>query len=180
MRIIFFSYLAIVFIGAVVLMLPVSHIGKITFIDALFTSTSATCVTGLVVKVTPEDFTLFGQFILVLLMQVGGIGYMSIVTLFFLVMRKNLNIHEKNMAKDSLNYSSNLDIQNFLQKVFVFTLLIEGLGIVILTARFSLEMSFLKALWHAIFHTVAAFNNAGFSTFRDNLAGYANDFTVFS
>ena len=74
LRIIFFSYLAIVFIGAVVLMLPFSHIGKITFIDALFTSTSATCVTGLVVKVTPEDFTLFGQFILVLLMQVGGIG----------------------------------------------------------------------------------------------------------
>ena len=178
LRIIFFSYLAIVFIGAVVLMLPFSHIGKITFIDALFTSTSATCVTGLVVKVTPEDFTLFGQFILVLLMQVGGIGYMSIVTLFFLVMRKNLNIHEKNMAKDSLNYSSNLDIQNFLQKVFVFTLLIEGLGIVILTARFSFEMPFLRALWHAIFHTVAAFNNAGFSTFRDNLVGYANDFTV--
>ena len=100
LRIIFFSYLAVVFIGAVVLMLPFSHIGKLTFIDALFTSTSATCVTGLVVKVTPEDFTLFGQFILVLLMQVGGIGYMSIVTLFFLVMRKNLNIHEKNMAKD--------------------------------------------------------------------------------
>ena len=103
LRIIFLSYLTVVLVGAIILMLPFAHVGKLTFIDALFTSTSATCVTGLIVKVTPEDFTLFGQFVLVILMQVGGVGYMSIVTLFFLVMRKNLNIHEKNMAKDSLN-----------------------------------------------------------------------------
>lgn len=178
LRIIFFSYLIVVLIGAVLLMLPFAHIGKLTFIDALFTSTSATCVTGLVVKVTPEDFTFFGQFVLLILMQVGGVGYMSIVTLFFLVMRKNLNIHEKNMAKDSLNYSSNLDIQNFLQKVFLFTFIIEALGIFILTLRFYADMPFLKALWQGIFHTVAAFNNAGFSMFRDNLVGYQNDFTV--
>lgn len=178
LRIIFFSYLMVVFIGAVVLMLPFAHIGKLTFIDALFTSTSATCVTGLIVKVTPEDFTFFGQCVIVLLMQVGGVGYMSIVTLFFLVMRKNLNIHEKNMAKDSLNYSSNLDIQSFLKKVFLFTLLIECMGVFILTLRFWSEMPFLQALWQGIFHTVAAFNNAGFSLFRDNLAGYANDVTV--
>ena len=178
LRIIFFSYLMVVFIGAVVLMLPFAHVGKLTFIDALFTSTSATCVTGLVVKVTPEDFTFFGQCVIVLLMQVGGVGYMSIVTLFFLVMRKNLNIHEKNMAKDSLNYSSNLDIQSFLKKVFLFTLLIECMGVFILTLRFWSEMPFLQALWQGIFHTVAAFNNAGFSLFRDNLVGYANDVTV--
>ena len=178
LRIIFFSYLIVVLIGAILLMLPFAHIGKLTFIDALFTSTSATCVTGLVVKVTPEDFTFFGQFVLVILMQVGGVGYMSIVTLFFLVMRKNLNIHEKNMAKDSLNYSSNLDIQSFLKKVFIFTLIIEAIGIVILTLRFYADMSFLKALWQGIFHTIAAFNNAGFSMFRDNLVGYQHDFTV--
>ena len=178
LRIIFFSYLIVVLVGAIILMLPFSHIGKLTFIDALFTSTSATCVTGLIVKVTPEDFTFFGQLVLVILMQVGGIGYMSIVTLFFLVMKKSLNIHEKNMAKDSLNYSSNLDIQSFLKKVFAFTLIIELFGIAILTLRFYADMSFLKALWQGIFHTVAAFNNAGFSLFRDNLVGYQTDFTV--
>ena len=178
LKIIFFSYLVVVVVGALILMLPFAHIGKLTPIDALFTSTSATCVTGLIVKITPEDFTLFGQSVLIILMQVGGIGYMSIVTLFFLVMKKNLNIHEKNMAKDSLNYSSNLDIQNFLKKVFIFTLLIELLGITILTIRFSITMPFFKALWHAIFHTVAAFNNAGFSSFRDNLVSYDHDFTV--
>lgn len=178
LRIIFFSYLVVVLIGAILLMLPFAHIGKLTFIDALFTSTSATCVTGLIVKVTPEDFTFFGQFVLVVLMQVGGVGYMSIVTLFFLVMRKNLNIHEKNMAKDSLNYSSNLDIQSFLQKVFIFTIIIELFGVFILTLRFYADMPFLQALWQGVFHTIAAFNNAGFSMFRDNLVGYQNDFTV--
>jgi len=178
LRIIFFSYLTVIFIGAILLMLPFAHVGKLTFIDALFTSTSATCVTGLVVKITPEDFTFFGQLVILLLMQVGGVGYMSIVTLFFLFMKRNLNIHEKNMAKDSLNYSSNLDIQNFLQKVFIFTLIIESLGALILTLRFATHMPLHKALWQGIFHSVAAFNNAGFSTFRDNLLGYQTDFTV--
>ena len=178
LRIIFLSYLTVVFIGAVILMLPMAHVGKLTCIDALFTSTSATCVTGLVVKVTPEAFTFFGQFVIMLLMQIGGVGYMSIVTLFFLFMKKNLNIHEKNMAKESLNYSSNLDIQNFLQKVFLFTLIIESLGALLLTIRFSMHMPLNKAIWQGIFHSVAAFNNAGFSTFRDNLMGYQTDFTV--
>lgn len=178
LRIIFFSYLTVVFIGAVLLMLPFAHIGKLAFIDALFTSTSATCVTGLVVKITPEDFTFFGQFVILILMQIGGVGYMSIVTLFFLFMKKNLNIHEKNMAKESLNYSTNLDIQHFLKKVFLFTFIIEFLGAFILTLRFATHMPLNKAIWQGIFHSVAAFNNAGFSTFRDNLVGYQTDFTV--
>jgi len=94
-------------------MLPFAHIGKLAFIDALFTSTSATCVTGLVVKITPEDFTFFGQFVILVLMQVGGVGYMSIVTLFFLFMKKNLNIHEKNMAKESLTTLPTLTFNTF-------------------------------------------------------------------
>lgn len=178
LRIIFFSYLAVVFIGALLLMLPFSHRGELEFIDALFTSTSATCVTGLIVKSLPEAFTFFGQLVILILMQVGGVGYMSIVTLFFLFMKRNLTIHEKNMAKDSLNYSTNLDIQNFLQKVFLFTLIIESIGAFILTLRFATHMPLNKAIWQGIFHSVAAFNNAGFSTFRDNLVGYQTDFTV--
>lgn len=178
LRIIFFSYLTVIFIGAILLMLPFAHVGKLAFIDALFTSTSATCVTGLIVKSTSEHFTLFGQFVILILMQIGGVGYMSIVTLFFLVMKKNLNIHEKNIAKDSLNYSSNLDIQNFLQKVFLFTFVIEGIGIGILTARFSADMPFAKALWQAIFHAVSAFNNAGFSLFTDSFISYNHDITI--
>lgn len=178
LRIIFFSYLTVIFIGAILLMLPFAHVGKLQFIDAFFTSTSATCVTGLIVKSTPEAFTFFGQFVILILMQVGGVGYMSIVTLFFLFMKRNLTIHEKNMAKDSLNYSTNLDIQNFLQKVFLFTLIIESIGAFILTLRFATHMPMHRAVWQGVFHAVAAFNNAGFSMFRDNLVGYQTDFTV--
>ena len=176
LKIIFFSYLLAVFIGALILMLPFSHIGKLTFIDALFTSSSATCVTGLIVKSTSGHFTFFGQFIILMLIQIGGVGYMSVVTLFFLFMNKNLNIHEKNMAKESLNYSSNSDIQDFLKKVFIFIFLIEALGAMILTLRFWMDMPFVQALWQGIFHAVSAFNNAGFSLFTDSLVGYNNDF----
>ncbi len=180
LRIIFFSYLMVVFVGAVILMLPFAHVGKLSFIDALFTSTSATCVTGLIVKSTSEDFTFLGQSIILILIQIGGVGYMSIVTLFFLFMKKNLNIHEKTMAKESLNYSSNSDIQDFLKKVFIFIFLIEGLGAMILTLRFWMDMPFLKALWQGIFHAISAFNNAGFSLFTDSLVSYNTDFTALS
>ena len=180
LRIIFFSYLAVVFVGAVVLMLPFAHIGKLSFIDALFTSTSATCVTGLIVKSTSEHFTFFGQCVILMLIQIGGVGYMSIVTLFFLFMKKNLNIHEKTMAKESLNYSSNSDIQDFLKKVFIFIFIIEALGAIILTLRFWMDMPFLKALWQGIFHAISAFNNAGFSLFTDSLVSYNTDFTALS
>ena len=176
LKIIFFSYLLAVFIGALILMLPFSHIGKLAFIDALFTSSSATCVTGLIVKSTSEHFTFFGQFIILMLIQIGGVGYMSVVTLFFLFMNKNLNIHEKNMAKEALNYSSNSDIQDFLKRVFVFIILIEALGAMILTFRFWMDMPFAQALWQGIFHAVSAFNNAGFSLFTDSLVRYHNDF----
>lgn len=178
LKIIFLSYLLVVFVGAMLLMVPSAHIGTLSFIDALFTSTSATCVTGLIVTSTSENFTFFGQCIILLLVQIGGVGYMSIVTLFFLFTKKNLNIHEKNMAKDSLNYANNLDIQTFLQKVFLFTLIIETIGIVILSFRFSMDMPFKDALWQAIFHTVSAFNNAGFSLFTDSFVSYNHDITV--
>ena len=178
LRIILFSYLTVIFIGAILLMLPFAHLGNLNFIDALFTSTSATCVTGLIVKSTPEAFTFFGQCVILVLMQVGGVGYMSIVTLFFLFMKKNLTIHEKNMAKDSLNYAHNLDIQSFLKKVFLFTLIIESLGAFVLALRFATHMPLHQAIWQGIFHSIAAFNNAGFSTFRDNFVRYQTDFTV--
>ncbi|WP_331775843.1 TrkH family potassium uptake protein [Sulfurospirillum sp. 1612] len=178
LKIIFLSYFILIFAGAFALMLPFTHVGHLKFIDAIFTSTSAVCVTGLIVKSTSEYFNFSGQFIILMLIQIGGVGYMSLVTLFFLFTKKNLNIHEKNLAKDSLNYSSNLEIQNFIKKVFLFTFVIEGVGIVLLTLHFSFQMSFFKALWEAIFHTISAYNNAGFSLFSDSLIGYNSDIWV--
>ncbi len=178
LKIIFLSYFILIFAGAFALMLPFTHAGHLKFIDAIFTSTSAVCVTGLIVKSTSEYFNFSGQLIILMLIQIGGVGYMSLVTLFFLFTKKNLNIHEKNLAKDSLNYSSNLEIQNFIKKVFLFTFAIEGVGIVLLTLHFSLRMHFFQALWEAIFHTISAYNNAGFSLFSDSLVGYNSDIFV--
>ncbi|MDX1808033.1 MAG: TrkH family potassium uptake protein [Sulfurospirillaceae bacterium] len=178
LKIIFLSYFVLILTGAIVLMLPFTHVGHLKFIDAIFTSTSAVCVTGLIVKSTSEYFNFFGQFVILVLIQIGGVGYMSLVTLFFLFTKKNLNIHEKNIAKDSLNYSSNSEIQSFIKKVFLFTFTIEAIGIFLLTLHFSARTPFLKAFWEAVFHTVSAFNNAGFSLFTDSFIGYNNDFSV--
>lgn len=83
--------MAVIGVGTFLLLLPISHNGTLSIIDALFTSTSATCVTGLIVKDTPNDFTTFGQFIILLLIQIGGIGYMTAVTFFFVIAKQKIN-----------------------------------------------------------------------------------------
>ena len=98
---IFLGYIFIVLLGALLLSLPISTIGELSFIDALFTSASATCVTGLIVTSTSENFTFFGEFIILLLIQIGGIGYMTLVTLFFLFLKDDLQIEEKRAIKES-------------------------------------------------------------------------------
>ena len=98
-RTIFIGYLVIIFIGAVLLSLPFSHIGDLRFIDAIFTSTSATCVTGLIVTSTSENFTIIGEIIILALIQIGGIGYMSLVIVFFLFVKDNLSLDDKRATK---------------------------------------------------------------------------------
>ena len=100
---IFMGYVFIILLGAVMLSLPISHIGELRFIDALFTSTSATCVTGLIVTSTSENFTFIGELIILLLIQIGGIGYMSLVIIFFLICKDHLSFDEKRATKLSLD-----------------------------------------------------------------------------
>ena len=176
-RSIFLGYLFIIFLGAVLLSLPISHIGKIEFIDALFTSASATSVTGLIVISTSEVFTFTGEFIILVLVQIGGIGYMSLVIIFFLSFNQKLNIDEKRAMKQSLDLP-NLHVGAFAKKILAFVLFIEFAGAVILTLRFLDKYEFPKAVWFGIFHSISAFNNAGFSLFPDVLIGYKSDTIV--
>ena len=176
-RSIFLGYLFIIFLGAVLLSLPISHIGKIEFIDALFTSASATSVTGLIVISTSEVFTFTGEFIILVLVQIGGIGYMSLVIIFFLSFNQKLNIDEKRAMKQSLDLP-NLHVGAFAKKILAFVLFIEFVGAVILTLRFLDKYEFPKAVWFGIFHSISAFNNAGFSLFPDVLIGYKSDTIV--
>ena len=174
---IFLGYLFIIFLGAVLLSLPISHIGELDFIDALFTSASATSVTGLIVISTAETFTFVGEFIILALIQMGGIGYMSLVIIFFLSFNQKLNIDEKRAMKQSLDLPT-LHVGAFAKKILAFVLFIEFVGAIILTFRFLDNYEFSKAVWFGLFHSISAFNNAGFSLFPDVLIGYKSDTIV--
>ena len=102
-RSIFLGYILIIFVGAIFLSLPICHIGELKFIDAIFTAASATCVTGLIVTSTSENFTFLGEFIILALIQMGGIGYMFLLTIFFVYYKQKLDIDEKRAMKQSLD-----------------------------------------------------------------------------
>ena len=159
-------------------MLPISHTNGCSFIDALFTSTSAVCVTGLIVKDTPNDFTLFGQIVIMLLIQIGGLGYMTSATIIFLILGKKIGITERLTIKEGLNIESLEGIVRFTKGVLLFTLIFELAGTLLLTARFWMDHPFKDAFLYGLFHSVSAFNNAGFSLFSDSLIRYRGDIIV--
>jgi trk system potassium uptake protein TrkH len=176
-RTIFLGYIFIILIGAVLLSLPFSHIGELRFIDALFTSTSATCVTGLIVSSTSEDFTFWGEFIILGLIQMGGIGYMSLVVIFFLFVKDSLSLDDKRATKLALDLPT-LHVGAFIKKIILLIFFIEVLGASFLTYQFSEKYELLDAIWYGIFHSISAFNNAGFSLFTDSMISYKSDINV--
>ena len=176
-RTIFFGYLFIILIGAALLCLPFSHVGSLRFIDALFTSTSATCVTGLIVTSTSENFTFIGEFIILLLIQIGGIGYMSLVIIFFLFVKNHLSFDDKRATKLSMDLPD-LHVGAFTKKILWVVFIVESLGAAILTYKFNQTLELKDAIWNGIFHSVSAFNNAGFSLFTDSMIGYKSDTLV--
>ncbi len=179
-RVLISGYLALIATGAVLLLLPISHKGHFSVIDSIFTSTSAVCVTGLIVKDTPQFFTPFGKSVLLLLIQIGGIGYMSIITLFAMLVGRRMTMQEEMMIKTSYNHVTLDDIGRFAISVLKWTLLLELIGAVILFWRFATKYHF--GLFHAftksVFHSVSAFCNAGFSLFSTSLVGYYNDYFI--
>jgi len=158
------SFLAIIIIGAILLWLPFSSKqGPTSLIDAFFTATSATCVTGLVVKDTATHFSLFGQIVILLLIQLGGLGYMTITSFFALLIGKRLGFSSRLILKEHLNMSSLAGVFKLAQRVLFFVLSIELIGAAILFFRWkALGMSFWGSVKYGIFHAVSAFNNAGF------------------
>ncbi|OQX03128.1 MAG: hypothetical protein BWK80_56365 [Desulfobacteraceae bacterium IS3] len=165
--------------GTVLLMLPVSSTGvSIGFTDALFTSTSAGCVTGLAVFDIGTCLTLFGQAVLLLVVQLGGLGIMTLSTLFILIAGRRLSLTGRIVVQDTFTHSNDQSPSSIIYDVFLFALLIEGLGALILFFRFAPQFGAAKALHLSIFHSVSAFCNAGFSLFPDNFISYQNDWVV--
>ncbi|TSA04126.1 MAG: hypothetical protein D4R81_02440 [Nitrospiraceae bacterium] len=173
------AFLGMILLGALLLMLPFATTGPgLRFIDALFTMTSAVCVTGLIVQDTPNDFTLFGQVVILLGIQLGGLGYSATATILLLALGRRIGLRERMMMMEALNTLSMEGLVRFVKVIVAITLMIESVGALILTARFSFDMDPVRALYFGIFHAVSAFNNAGFSLFADNLIGYRTDLTV--
>ncbi len=177
-QILIIGFLSFILIGTGLLMLPMSTVNGITPEDALFTSTSAVCVTGLIVKDTPNDFTLFGKIVILLLIQTGGLGYMTSATIISLLIGKRIGISERIIMQEALNVLTMEGIVKFTKAILLMTLLIESAGALVLTIRFLPEYQLSDAIFLGIFHAVSAFNNAGFSLFPDNLVRYRADLTV--
>ena len=170
----------LILVGAFLLMLPISTPPEvhISFLDAVFTATSAVCVTGLIVMDTPHDFTTFGQMVILTLIQVGGLGYALMATLILLVLGHRIGLRDRIMVSETLN---TLDLHGsirFVKLVAVVTLTFEGLGALFLIARFSTEMDLGQAIYFGFFHAVSAFNNAGFALFSNSFASYQTDVSI--
>ena len=167
-------------VGGVLLSLPVSAAPgrSVSVLNAFFTSTSAVCVTGLVVIDVPRDLSLFGQVVLMLLIQAGGLGYMTISSLIMVAFGRRISIHERMTLADALNVTSMEGLLRFTWTVALLTFAIEGIGALIMGVRFAQDVGWATGLWFGLFHAVSAFNNAGFALFSNNLAGYCGDLTI--
>ncbi|CAH1209142.1 Ktr system potassium uptake protein B [Paenibacillus plantiphilus] len=177
------GFVLIILIGTILLMLPISTISGVStpFIDAFFTATSATCVTGLVIMDTGTHFSMFGQMVMITLVQIGGLGFMTMATMIALVMRKRISLRERLILQESMKQNSMDGIVRLIRKVLFYALFIELTGAILLTIRWSFDMPFAKAIYFGFFHSISMFNNAGFDLFGsihapfNSLAGYAHD-----
>lgn len=172
------SFIIVILIGSVLLTMPWAvKNGAPDFSTSLFTAASATCVTGLVVVDTASHWTVYGQIILLLLMQIGGLGIMTFVTFFALLMGHNLNLKQKIVLQAALNRSSLDSLARILRYILAFSVLAETLGALILFFYWVKAMGTGKAAWYAIFHSISAFNNGGFDLFGgfQSLQGFVND-----
>ncbi len=178
-RLLVMSFGVFIFAGALLLMLPQATKGSpLGFIDALFTATSATCVTGLAVVDTGARFTLFGQLLILTMIQLGGLGIITFSTAFLYVLEGRLSLGSKDLLYETLSQGPIPNIKYLLKAVFFSTLIIEGIGSLILTLRFLTDMPFTQALCYGIFHAVSAFCNAGFALYSDSFSGYQGDLVV--
>ncbi|PAD20387.1 TrkH family potassium uptake protein [Terribacillus saccharophilus] len=158
------GFLLLIALGTILLMLPIATADRhhLSFIDALFEATSAVCVTGLVVVDTQTTFTLFGQIVLLCLIQVGGLGFMTLTVFIALLLRRNISFEERYLVKESLNQDSYEGIVRMVRFVLLFTVVCEAIGTIILGIHWGDEFGYSKSFYYGLFHSISAFNNAGF------------------
>jgi len=177
-RILVLGFSVAILLGAILLYMPFSTTAghRCTFVDALYTSTSAVCVTGLIVKDTAKDFTPAGKLIILLLIQIGGLGYMSLATVLSLMVGRKISLRERLIIQEAYNILTLEGLARFATRILRVTIVLEGLGALILSLHWwKAGFPIPKAIVLGIFHSVSAFCNAGFSLFSNGLADYAAD-----
>ncbi|MGO1298106.1 MAG: TrkH family potassium uptake protein [Vibrio sp.] len=174
-RIIFISFIAVLLPAALLLMLPVFSKSGLSLLDALFTATSAISVTGLGVVDTGTHFTRAGQSLLLVLMQIGGLGQMTLSAVLLYLFGVRLSLQQQALAKEALGQNNDVNLRSLVKKIIVFALVAECIGWVVLAFRWVPEKGWSDGLFFALFHAVSAFNNAGFSLFSNSLTDYVGD-----
>ncbi len=178
-RLFLLSFAAIIVIGALLLHQPFAVNGTpLSFTDALFTATSATCVTGLIVVDTATRFTKEGQLIILFLIQIGGLGIMTFSVAFATLFAGRISLGGRDIIEAAFSQMPMRGMRHLLRTIFIATIITELTGAALLTLRFAWDMPWPKALWFGFFHSVSAFCNAGFALFSDSLVGYQGDITV--
>ena len=163
-RVIALGFLSVIFVGALLLMLPMAHSGKVevTPLDAIFSATSAVCVTGLITVDTGAAYSLFGQIVIAVLLQIGGLGITTLGAGLIALMGGRLNQRENNLVKEALNYPTWDGVKPLIRAVVILDFTIEAIGALLSFFIFVQDYPVGKAVWYSVFHAIAAFNNGGF------------------
>lgn len=161
LRVMAAGFLGVILLGAVLLYLPVSNTRPIAFMDALFTAVTSVCVTGLVTVVPAAQFTLFGKAVLLVLIQIGGLGVIACATLFLFLLNRKITIQERVVLKEAYGAERLGGIVKLVRKVILGTFAVEGIGALMYACQFIPEYGFLRGIGYSVFHAVSAFCNAG-------------------
>jgi len=176
---ILFSFLIVILAGTLFLMMPVAVSGDtgLSFLNALFTSTSAVCVTGLIVVDTAVAFSIYGKIAILVLIQIGGLGIMILSFFTVFVLRRSMSIEDKMLISYMLSEKDMTKLARSLRTIVFITFTIEGIGALLLFLGFapSVEGGAMRAIFHALFHSISSFCNAGFSTFSNSLEGFRSN-----
>ena len=161
MQIIALGFFGVIFLGGLILWLPVCNQKPIAFIDALFTSVTSVCVTGLVTVVPAEQFTLLGKVVVLVLIQIGGLGVIACTAAFFLLLRKRITMKGRIMIQQAYGLDTLSGMVRFVIRILKGTFLVEGIGAVLFAIKFVPEFGAARGIWYGVFHSVSAFCNAG-------------------
>ncbi|MGE8560312.1 MAG: TrkH family potassium uptake protein [Acinetobacter sp.] len=172
------GFLSFIVVGTLLLKLPIAHHGELSWLNALFTATSAVTITGLSVVNVGDSYTTFGQVVIMLLLQSGGLGFMTFAILAALSLSSNIRLKQQVMAQETIGQTSLARVSFTIKGVLLYSLFFEAVGTVILTIAWMQEYDFSRAFFYAAFYSVSAFNNGGFSLFPNSLMSFADHYLI--